>query len=276
MPTGPVTAVPSPTPVATAGDPDLVEWVKAPRPWLQGPPPGMPYNCWRDPFVIEWPPLLQCCRGSGDSADSSAGEGTSRHAAGGARWRVAIGSGVDGAPGADGKPGPRARGVALVYSTAGGLDGSGGGELGGGWRLEPRPLCEARSGELDGRVWECPVVVALRPFGGGGNGGGRFSAVAGASAGKAAPAQPPLNDEAEVAAAATTPAVGAAGAGGGSEQQGAPQQQGPRGGGAVPPSTHLFSASAGRSPALGWLGRLEPGGGFVFWNPPGAAGGGDA
>jgi hypothetical protein len=212
---------------ARADDPDLTRWVKAPRPWLAAPPDGMPYNCWRDPFVIERP------RGANKRVGGRPG---SEDTGSGGRWRVVIGSGVDDAPRADGGPGPRARGMALAYSAGRLAD--------GGWELEARPLCEARSGEVDGRVWECPLVAWLDPLpqAAGGAGGITNDPAGGSSA----------------AAASRGAPEAAAGTGAGAGRQGGP------GAGRAP--THLFSASVGRSPALGWLGCLREGGPFEFWD----------
>ncbi|KAI8464081.1 MAG: glycosyl hydrolase [Monoraphidium minutum] len=177
---------------ADPGDPDLVRWVKDPRPWLDAPPPGMPYNCWRDPFVLETPRAPPPAASGGGAERGGAGGG------GGRRWRVLLGSG------------------GRLGDAAGG----------GGWQLELRPLWEARAGGADRRVWECPLVAALDPL--------------------------PANRGGPARAAPAAPAAD-------------PQQEGPQGAGAAPPPTHLFLASAGRSPALGWLGALAPGGGFEPW-----------
>jgi hypothetical protein len=61
---------------SSADDPDLVEWVKDPSPWVTSPPPGFKVNCFRDPFVLEKP-----CEANGYI------------------WRVMIGSAIELQPG---------------------------------------------------------------------------------------------------------------------------------------------------------------------------------
>jgi hypothetical protein len=150
-------------------------------------------------------------------------------------WRIALGCGADDAPRADGCPGPHARGLALVYSRRA-LKGPG-----EPWRLEARPLAEARGPE-DGRVWECPVVAALGsdPASGDassgdstGSGDARRVSDSGGELGGAPRAGAAAR--AAVSAAAATAAA-------------------PSG-----PPTHLLSASVGSSPALGWLGWYREG-----------------
>ncbi len=87
-------------------DPDLVEWVKLPRPWATAPPRGMPCNCFRDPFVIQQPPGRVSGGDSSSNSSSSSGGGT---------WAVMVGAGV-------GNPLDNAggRGCALVYRACGG------------------------------------------------------------------------------------------------------------------------------------------------------------
>ena len=68
--------MPSLAPFCTADDPDLVEWVKDPYPWVTSPPPGIKVNCFRDPFVLDKP-----------------------SAKNGGYWRVMIGSAIELQPG---------------------------------------------------------------------------------------------------------------------------------------------------------------------------------
>ncbi|PNH06648.1 hypothetical protein TSOC_006948 [Tetrabaena socialis] len=104
-------------------DPDLLRWVKHPRPWLEAPPPELApsYNCFRDPFVLQRPAGLRKHGGGGDGDYNSGGGSGGGDGGGGSRlggggrgtdeWVVAVGSGR-GDP-AD----PSARGCVLVYHS---------------------------------------------------------------------------------------------------------------------------------------------------------------
>lgn len=104
-----------------------MEWVKLPRPWAPAPPRGMPYNCFRDTFVIHQP----TSRVSGGSRSSHSSTSTS--SIGGGMWAVMVGAGVGDPMDADG-----GRGCALVYRACGSEEGpaqggaASGGEAGQG------------------------------------------------------------------------------------------------------------------------------------------------
>lgn len=76
--------------VVVSGDPYLQTWVKEPEPWLDSPPPRLPVNCFRDPFLLERP-----------TADNDY------------NWRVMIGSCVETLEGDCGS----CVGTALVYRS---------------------------------------------------------------------------------------------------------------------------------------------------------------
>ncbi|EFJ50131.1 hypothetical protein VOLCADRAFT_89210 [Volvox carteri f. nagariensis] len=152
---------------ADPDDPDLITWVKEPRPWMDAPPPGMPYNCFRDPFLLSRPlrnqpaghhPALE--KGVGGQVvggvsvvddDFSAGCGGGNAGGGGGggggcdRWVVMVGSGRGDYRAA------ASRGCVLTYSTQ---------RLSSrDWRFEG-VLAESPSAQA-GAVWECPVLAWL-------------------------------------------------------------------------------------------------------------------
>ncbi|GLC35519.1 hypothetical protein PLESTM_000333000 [Pleodorina starrii] len=196
---------------ANPDDPDLLTWVKQPRPWLDAPPPDvMPYNCFRDPFLLAAPrpgdrPAGRSGGGGGGSrAGGNAGDGEAVVNAGdgdaagasagvgcGRRWVVALGCGRGDYREAS------SRGCVLTYSSD---------RLEAGWRFEG--LLAKSPSPLAGAVWECPVLVQLprrsRPSAsssggssgsGGGSGGGRGSAGDGAWDGGGAGGVPPMQQQ---------------------------------------------------------------------------------
>eukprot|EP00879_Flechtneria_rotunda_P032500 GHRR01035716.1.p1 GENE.GHRR01035716.1~~GHRR01035716.1.p1 ORF type:complete len:589 (+),score=232.13 GHRR01035716.1:702-2468(+) len=149
-----------------ADDPCLLKWRKVHKPWLPQPPEGLCLNCFRDPFVLERPStdnghIWRIMVGAGirdsDTGMVCAGDichtQDVRNASGPTKVpaKAAGGFRADYPTERNAPARQAATGTALVYKSK---------HLLSGWVFEGH-LCTARDREVDGVVWECPVMAKL-------------------------------------------------------------------------------------------------------------------